>query len=136
MLDAIQYCVGGCWDAQPPPDPSCSLYGRFFPVGSKHLDPYDCNECECVANPNVTGWGCTTKACVGCKDLSGVSYVAKDPKECAVIDYACPANTEGYGDDCGCGCRQNPDCAETYDCRNGCERDVIETWCPFSKIID
>ncbi|MEZ4374405.1 MAG: hypothetical protein R3B07_26525 [Polyangiaceae bacterium] len=136
VLDAFQYCIGGCWAAQPPQDPGCSMYGRVFPLGTTHFDAYDCNECECVGTPIGTSWGCTLKACGGCKELSGVSYVAKSPQECAVIDYACPANTEGWGDDCGCGCRQNPDCAETYDCRNGCEREVIETWCPFSAIVD
>lgn len=129
-----QFCVSGCWDSEPPPSVSCNLYGRQFRVGATALDVIDCNGCECLATHDVPSWGCTTKAC-SCAGLSGAQYVSTDPNECAVIDYACAANTEGFGGECGCGCRQNPDCAPTYDCTNGCERDLIETWCPFSEIV-
>ncbi|MCA9632611.1 MAG: hypothetical protein KC766_33390 [Myxococcales bacterium] len=130
-----RYCVSGCWDTAPPPDPSCTLYGRQYPPGGEARDVYDCNACTCYENASGADWGCTTKAC-SCEGLSGAQYVATSPDECAVIDYACPANTEGFGGDCGCGCRQDPRCAAVYDCSSGCERDVIEVFCPYSEIVE
>jgi hypothetical protein len=43
-------------------------------------------------------------------------YVATNPKTCMLIDYACPANTKGFGNECGCGCEQPSTCPEFVDC--------------------
>lgn len=47
------------------------------------------------------------------------NYVSTDPQQCQVIDYACPANTTYFGNDCGCGCEQASSCPPSVDCMPG-----------------
>jgi len=44
-------------------------------------------------------------------------YVATSPEKCALIDFSCPANTQYFGNDCGCGCEQDSSCPEFVNCQ-------------------
>lgn len=43
-------------------------------------------------------------------------YVAESTETCAVIDYACPEDTTGFSNECGCGCEQPAECPEFVNC--------------------
>jgi hypothetical protein len=47
------------------------------------------------------------------------NYVAKTPATCAVIDFACPAYTTYFANDCGCGCEQGASCPDSVNCIPG-----------------
>jgi hypothetical protein len=66
-------------------------------------------------------------------------YVGTSPNSCAVIDFACAANTTGFSNACGCGCEQSTNCPEYIDCMPGptpnpqCS-DAFKAQCPYSVI--
>lgn len=47
------------------------------------------------------------------------SYVGQSPSACSAIKYACPANTVGFSNSCGCGCEQDASCTQYVDCMPG-----------------
>jgi hypothetical protein len=56
-----------------------------------------------------------TPACSGTPPR-GVHYVSTSLEKCKLIDYACPAGTMGYSDQCGCGCVQSASCPDYVNC--------------------
>lgn len=70
----------------------------------------------------------------------GRNYVATSPGQCAVILFACPANTTYFVNACGCGCEQSPTCPEWASCMPGpgtvdplCTTSG-QALCPYTKI--
>lgn len=56
---------------------------------------------------------------------------------CGLIDYTCPAETEYFGNPCGCGCKQDASCPPAIDCQPGPDpnpscSDEILAKCPYS----
>ncbi|HEY6560818.1 MAG TPA: hypothetical protein VI072_26255 [Polyangiaceae bacterium] len=95
-----------------------------------------CNTCTCAGGQ----WACTRRACVDAgESCSGAldpnkRYVSRDPKECQLIDYACPPDSIGFSDECGCGCVKVPTCNITtcfraIECVNSCGGPVIQSGC-------
>lgn len=117
------YCEGEC------------LYeGVTYQTGDTFPSIDDCNTCTCEAGGGVS---CTEIACA-CDPESEWwrEYVSLDPNECAVIDYACPENTTGFSNACGCGCEQSAECPEWFDCMppSPCDPQQIAIDCPYSGI--
>lgn len=135
-VDGISYqCTGGCWTDTAPEGPTCQFFGRTFGAGQSVPAADGCNECTCVADEgkSTAAVACTTKAC-SCDGLTGIDYRTRDAALCEGLDFDCPANTEKVFTGCGCGCRQNPECADRYSCTQACDRDVIAAFCPYSTI--
>jgi hypothetical protein len=114
--------------------PSCVYAGASYPVGASYPALDGCNTCTC--QPDGTS-ACTKLACA-C-DASKEwwrHYVGTSPAACAVIDPACPANTTGFTNDCGCGCEQAASCPEIFDCMppKSCDVAALKAMCPFSTI--
>ncbi|MBX3183213.1 MAG: hypothetical protein KIT72_04410 [Polyangiaceae bacterium] len=129
-------CQGGCWSAEPAAGPLCGVYGRGYAPGGAAPSTDGCNACTCALQAGEPMLGCTTMAC-GCEDLTGFNQVESDLEACAERTPECPPNTEWVVSDCGCGCLQNPSCAEEYDCSGeACDREVIQAYCPFSTLHD
>ena len=138
-IDGVDYvCTGGCWDV---PGRECyAPDGQAVPVGARVNVGDGCNTCTCGANGVLA---CTEMACV-CDPVAEENqrdYVGSSPDVCAVIDFACSANTTYFGNDCGCGCEQSPDCPEWFDCMptvdgpDPCDEDEIRAECPYSMIL-
>lgn len=111
----------------------CTYGGEVHPFGSAFPSLDGCNTCTCDAN----GVNCTEMACA-CDPASEWwrEYAAEDPKTCQVIDYACPENTTMFGNDCGCGCEQDPSCPQAFDCQppKSCDAEALHAQCPYSDI--
>jgi hypothetical protein len=92
---------------------SCSYAGTMYANGASFASTDGCNSCSC-SNGNVL---CTAMACV-CNPSTEYwrNYVSTSPTECMLIDYACPTNSAGFGNACGCGCEQNRNCPEYFYC--------------------
>ncbi|MGC4087148.1 MAG: hypothetical protein QM756_04440 [Polyangiaceae bacterium] len=66
-------------------------------------------------------------------------YVARSRESCALIDFACSAETSYFGNDCGCGCEQDPSCPQTVNCQprsDGVELSPLcadKLSCPFTQ---
>lgn len=92
-----------------------------------------CNTCTCEA-PNVS---CTEIAC-GCDPEQEWwrEYVGYSPMDCEVIDFACGGSTSYFGNECGCGCEQDPACPPVFECKPpvACDIAAIQQMCPFSAI--
>jgi hypothetical protein len=95
-----------------------------------------CNTCTCSGGQ----WACTRRACLD----AGVScngsvdpdkrYISRDPKECQLIDFACPPDSVNFTDECGCGCQRLPTCSITtclraVECVNYCGGPVVQSGC-------
>ena len=67
------------------------------------------------------------------------NYFGYSQSQCAVIDYGCPINTNGFNNACGCGCEQRRGCPEWVNCMpsNGPTNpyctDAGRTQCPYTK---
>jgi hypothetical protein len=63
----------------------------------------------------------TTINCLGSACDRGAEYNRKyattSHDSCALIDFACPANTEYFINDCGCGCQQDESCPQFVNCQ-------------------
>ena len=106
-------------------------------VGESFPAKDGCNTCRCEVGAVGAVVSCTEKACV-C-DIGGEwwrNYVATDVSSCALLDYVCPANTQHFGNDCGCGCEQDKTCPEYVNCQPGanpnCQAQLAK--CPYSKV--
>jgi hypothetical protein len=113
----------------------CEYGGQSYGVGEEFPAGDGCNDCTCGRDGSVT---CTKMACICDPAVEwDREYVSLDPAECMVIDYACPANTTSFSNDCGCGCIQSDECPEFFDCMppSTCDVDQIEADCPYSTIL-
>jgi hypothetical protein len=112
----------------------CEHGGPTIPFGDEVPAGDGCNSCTCADDGS---FGCTKVACA-CNPASefGRNYVAASPAECAVIDFACPANTKGFANECGCGCEQDLWCPAAFDCMPGptagCDFPALTAICPYS----
>ncbi|AKT37496.1 hypothetical protein [Chondromyces crocatus] len=115
--------------------PVCEYEGQTYPEGASFPAADGCNTCTCTADGSVA---CTK---IGCECNPAAEwwrdYVSEDPAQCEVIDYACPENTEAFGNACGCGCEQSAECQETYNCMppSDCNVEEIQAQCPYSQIV-
>lgn len=136
IVGATEYvCVGGCWMLEPTEGPTCQRFGRDFYPGQQVPDALGCNECRCDLQMDDAAIGCSTIACP-CDDITHIDFRYTAPSECESAEYTCPPNTEPVNSICGCGCAQDPRCAEIYDCTDGCEAEVIREYCPFSVLLN
>ena len=93
-----------------------------------------CNTCSCTEDGV---WICTQMACQCNPDQEwDREYVSTNPAECALLDYACPANTAAFLNECGCGCQQDPSCPQWFNCMppSDCDPAAIALECPYSDI--
>lgn len=113
---------------------SCVYAGATYQPGDMFPALDGCNDCTCDTSGAVS---CTKLACA-CDPSKEWwrDYVATDPAQCAVIDFACPENTVGFSNECGCGCEQSAACPEYFDCMppSPCDIEKIEAECPYSVI--
>jgi hypothetical protein len=81
-------------------------------------------------NPGIDGGSCDPSA------EHGRHYVTNDPRECLLIDFACPTDTDYFDNDCGCGCEQPADCPEFVNCMpgngSGSELCTDSESCPYT----
>jgi hypothetical protein len=67
------------------------------------------------------------------------NYVSLDTGACFVIFYGCPAFTDMFTNECGCGCEQRSSCPEWVNCEPGSSpRDPLcamapDDPCPFTE---
>jgi hypothetical protein len=65
-------------------------------------------------------------------------YVGTSPAECSVILFACPVNTNYFGNACGCGCEQDASCPEWVDCMPPATDPLCTTEgrakCPYTRV--
>jgi len=111
----------------------CAYGGKVYQMGESFPALDGCNKCTCTDQ----GVSCTELMCACDPDKEWWrQYVAKDPKQCAVIDYACPPNTKGFENACGCGCEQDASCPQWFDCMppSPCDPAAIKEKCPYSGI--
>jgi hypothetical protein len=112
----------------------CVYAGTSYQVGESFPALDGCNTCTCEPGGVV---GCTKIACA-CDPSSEWwrKYVAQDPAQCAVIDFACPASTTYFENGCGCGCEQDASCPQVFDCMPPamCDTAAIMAKCPYSII--
>ncbi len=114
--------------------PSCVYAGKTWRPGDTFPAIDGCNTCACAADGSV---GCTKRACACDPSKEWYRhYVGSSPEQCAVIDFACPANTTGFANDCGCGCEQAATCPQWFDCMppKPCDEASIKAACPYSGI--
>ena len=125
----------GCTDMICPVDMVCSYDGEIHEPGDSFPSVDGCNKCTCNADGSVS---CTEEACE-CNIAADWwrQYMSEDPGECRFLDYACPGDTFEFVNDCGCGCEQDAECPEWFDCADpdSCDLSLIEKTCPFSEII-
>jgi hypothetical protein len=107
----------------------CVYAGTEYPLGASFPALDGCNTCSCTD----AGVICTKQACT-CDPAQEWwrFYVAFSPAECAVIDYACPPNTIGFQNECGCGCEQDASCPKIIDCKGPTDCNELVDKCPYS----
>lgn len=124
--------------------PACTYTGQFYEVGESFPSREGCNTCSCATYETVE---CTKAACA-CSADDGVEwwrdYKAKSPTACQAAKFACPAGTELFNNDCGCGCEQPAYCGKVLDCdpsagtglASGADRscDLFLKQCPYSEV--
>lgn len=106
-----------------------------------------CEEDELEVSECPAGASCIERSICGttivCQQKEGTcdpedepdrNYVADSPDTCAVIDYSCPEHTEGFANDCGCGCQQPFACPDYVDCSPGNTPDPLcsSEECPYT----
>jgi hypothetical protein len=142
----VSVCCSTIWCRR---DPTCTLQGApcqpgeaqignntTCPKGGTCYQRAICgNVVTCFASSAQDAGASADAGCSG-PPPRGVHYVSTSLQKCAVIDYACPAGTTGYGDSCGCGCQQNSNCPDYVNCQPGpgptsalCADNSI---CPYS----
>ena len=112
----------------------CVYAGTSYAVGEQFPALDGCNTCTCSDTGDV---GCTKIACACDPKAEWYrDYVSTDPAQCQVIDFACPPNTTGFENSCGCGCQQDLSCPEFFNCQPpaGCDVQQIMATCPYSGI--
>jgi hypothetical protein len=112
---------------------TCTYAGTKYKLGESFPALDGCNKCTCTDQ----GTSCTDMACP-CDPSKEWwrDYVSMSPQQCMVIDYACPVNTTGFQNNCGCGCEQDPSCPEYFDCMPPapCDPKALQEKCPYSGI--
>ncbi|AKT37495.1 hypothetical protein [Chondromyces crocatus] len=141
--DSSSNCESTCYCTQagemvcsaPNCAPVCEYEGQAYPEGASFPAADGCNTCSCTADGSVA---CTEMACECNPETEWWrDYIGQSPAQCEVIDYACPENTEAFGNACGCGCEQSAECQETYNCMppSDCNVEEIQAQCPYSQIV-
>lgn len=117
---------------------ACTYLGVPYDVNDSFSSRDGCNTCNCKAYE--TPVECTKAACTCNADAEWWrDYKAKSPAACQAAKFACPAGTELFNNDCGCGCEQPTHCGKVLDCDpspnasdGACERWVKQ--CPYSEV--
>jgi len=110
----------------------CTWMGQVYTEGQSFPAGDGCNTCTCQGPDEVS---CTQMACTCDPEKEWYrDYVSTDPMTCAVIDFACPPNTTGFENACGCGCEQDPSCPQYFDCMPPamCDFEALKEQCPYS----
>ena len=112
---------------------TCTYQGQGRFGGESFPDKDGCNTCTCEDDGSVA---CTDKACACNPDVEYWRHYVADPNTCALADLACPENTKGFGNECGCGCEQAESCPEWVNCQPGAGAncDELLAKCPYSKV--
>lgn len=118
-----------CTGAYCPPE--CTYAGTTYQVGESFPALDGCNTCTCTDGGIV----CTKVAC-SCDPTTEWwrDYVSTSVNECALIDFACPENTTGFQNACGCGCEQDASCPQTIDCQPPTDCTELKKKCPYSLV--
>jgi hypothetical protein len=135
-FETVEQCEQTCGDGGDAA--GCEHNGVWYPVGASFPAGDGCNSCGCTEGGLVA---CTLMACI-CDPANEVNrreYIGTSPAQCASIDFVCPDNTTYFANDCGCGCEQDPNCPEWFNCMPGpgtppCDVNEIQTRCPYSGI--
>ena len=115
----------------------CYANGGIYQVGQVFESPDGCGACLCLPGGEVVceqSSDCAPQCEPGADHHK--QYVATDVETCWVIDYMCPANTEYFSDDCGCGCQMADFCPEFINCMppSMCNVEGIMELCPYTEI--
>jgi hypothetical protein len=138
MVEGSLVCHGGCW-VESDAGVGCTYRGRVYPYGATFWQGDGCNTCGCAPGGDAGSVSCTKKACQ-CDPMAEIHkrvYIGKSPDQCAVIDFACPANTTMFSNACGCGCEEDPSCPDFFDCQPSpdvppCNMAELTKRCPYS----
>ena len=112
----------------------CDYGGTLYEVGASFSAGDGCNTCECAEDGEVV---CEEESCACDPDTEWyANYVSTNASVCGFVPPSCPASTEAFTNDCGCGCIQSAECLPVYDCApaSGCNVLEILTQCPYSEI--
>ena len=104
--DAIPVCDAGDRQISGECPPSVQCYSRTL-CGTT---------INCVSESGAGGAGGAGGASCDPAVEYNRKYVTTRPATCALIDYACPASTLMFQNECGCGCEQPASCPEWVDC--------------------
>jgi hypothetical protein len=112
--------------------PTCTYAGVVYQIGDEFASLDGCNKCSCTES----GVSCTELPCA-CDPAKEWwrDYIGSSPQQCALIDFACPPNTIGFQNACGCGCEQDASCPQFIDCMPpapNCE--AMKEKCPYSGV--
>jgi hypothetical protein len=127
----------------------CSNVGCGVPPICGQACGAPCGCCPCADGerngPNVCLGGCyapASDAGTACNPVAEEhrrKYIGSSPASCATIRFTCPAKTTAFSNACGCGCEQQANCPEWFNCQPtpvppGCDTQQIEIDCPYSGI--
>ena len=108
-IDIISGCVAEN-EAQCIADPACQpgYKGKCDCTcpGPKGLEGKNCEMCS----PDCFDFAACVPVTPGCPDpdSAAVHYISQNPEQCALIDFGCKSNQQGFSDQCGCGCVDAP----------------------------
>jgi len=138
-------CEGGCWaDNKSAPLASGCYYDgawgpQLFKRGEQFVARNFCSTCKCTDDNVVV---CFELACCDTANRKTPRrFYAGDQETCSTFDLLeCKGiNATKFSDDCGCGCQQDPDCPESFDCKPNanqpCNFSDIFNRCPYSDIF-
>ena len=116
-------------------EPLCTYRGLGYLVGESFAALDGCNTCACEAGGDVA---CSEEACACDPSREWYrDYVHSPPGlDCVGFMGPCPPGSASFGNDCGCGCEQDPACPEWFDCSGSepCDTAALQEACPYSKI--
>jgi hypothetical protein len=101
VREIVDSCYGRCVDRASCEPISCEYEGQFHPIGSSFPASDGCNTCGCQEGGIAA---CTLRLCECNYDDPTVTWVARTPDECAVINFLCVEGTRPFTNPCGCGC--------------------------------
>lgn len=116
----------------------CDHNGRQLVAGQVIGAGDGCGKCECEADATVD---CAWPVTCTCEpvDGGGLDYIGASVDICAVIDFACPAGTTHFQNECGCGCEQSPACPDEVDCATEtaqCSDPSFAAGCPYTTLLN
>jgi hypothetical protein len=136
------------------PMAGCCVSWQSIAVNASRVDDYaTANACKppyppCAPPPDLTDTrepACNAGVCelveaaAACDPSKEPNrkYVGTSKEMCMLIKFACEPGTEGFANDCGCGCEQPSDCPEWINCMPGpmsTDCSVARARCPYSQI--